>query len=398
MNPRLSNLHPYPFEKLRQLKNGLKPETDQHHITLSVGEPQHRIPDFISEAIVCHINELMKYPTTTGVPELREAISKWLVSRFRLKPGTINPEQQVLPVSGTREALFSFAQALIAPSENPVVLMPNPFYQIYEGAALLAGAEPRYLDTLEQNRFLLDLDSVPESLWNRCQLIYICNPGNPTGAVMNMEQLQKLINLADRYDFVIAADECYSEIYRDESRPPPGLLQAAQAMGNDGFRNCVVFHSLSKRSNAPGLRSGFVAGDAPIIAEFARYRSYHGCTLPLPTQRASIAAWSDEKHVQENRKAYRQKFEVVSGILAENWPVDLPQASFYLWPKTPIPDTDFARGLFTRQNITVLPGRFLSRQSNGINPGENRVRIALVQPLDECITAAKRIKQYIFSL
>lgn len=398
MNPFLSNLHPYPFEKLRQLKEGLSPRSGLDHIALSVGEPQHHVPDFISDTIVENIDEVMKYPTTVGLPELRQAISGWLIARFGLDPKVIDPEAHILPVSGTREALFSFAQALIDSSQNPVVLMPNPFYQIYEGAALLAGAEPHYLNTLEQNQFLPDFDSVSESLWRRCQLIYICNPGNPTGAVMDLDQLKKLIALANRYNFVIASDECYSEIYFEENSPPPSLLEAAQELGNDRFQNCIVFHSLSKRSNAPGLRSGFVAGDAKIIAAFKKYRSYHGCTLPLPTQRASIVAWSDEDHVIENRMAYRQKFEAVGKVLAESWPVSVPQASFYLWPKTPISDTGFAGGLFTQEHITVLPGQFLSRQSNGINPGENRVRIALVQPLEECITAAHRIKNYILSL
>ncbi|MCI0666955.1 MAG: succinyldiaminopimelate transaminase [Methylococcaceae bacterium] len=398
MNPGIANLHPYPFEKLRRLKEGLKPEADRYPIALSVGEPQHAVPDMIRNAIISNIQGLMKYPTSSGIPELREAISVWLASRFELKAGSVDPERQVLPVAGTREALFSFAQALIDRAENPIVLMPNPFYQIYEGAALLAGAEPRYLNTLPQNRFVPDFTSVPEAIWRRCRLIYICSPGNPSGSVMRIDELQQLIDLADRFDFVIASDECYSEIYRDEDDPPPGLLQAARAMNHDSFRNCVVFHSLSKRSNAPGLRSGFVAGDARIIAQFAKYRSYHGCTLPLPTQLASIAAWSDENHVRENRRIYRSKFDAVCSVLAEVWPMETPGASFYLWPETPIPDTDFTRGLFTRQNVTVLPGRFLSRPADGIDPGENRVRIALVQPLDECIEAANRIKNYLSTL
>ncbi|MGH8551352.1 MAG: succinyldiaminopimelate transaminase [Methylococcales bacterium] len=398
MNPGLSNLHPYPFEKLRRLKEGLEPETDRYPLALSVGEPQHPVPDLIRDAIIGNIQGLMKYPTSSGIPELRAAISLWLESRFSLKPGTVDPEHQVLPVAGTREALFAFAQALIDPAGASIIMMPNPFYQIYEGAALLAGGEPYYLNTLAQNRFVPDFASVPEAVWRRCGLLYICTPGNPTGAVMRIEQLQQLIDLAERYDFVIASDECYSEIYRDEDDPPPGLLQASQAMNNPGFRNCVVFHSLSKRSNAPGLRSGFVAGDARIIEQFARYRSYHGCTLPLPTQLASIAAWSDENHVRENRRIYREKFDAVCNILAKVWPMEAPEATFYLWPETPIPDTDFARGLFIRQNITVLPGRFLSRPADGTDPGENRVRIALVQPLDECIEAAHRIKNYLSTL
>jgi N-succinyldiaminopimelate aminotransferase len=398
MNPGLSHLHPYPFEKLRQLKEGLIPETDRYPIALFVGEPQHPVPEFIRSAIVDNLQDLKKYPTSLGIPELREAASAWLEARFGLKAGTVDPETQVLPVAGTREALFSFAQALIDPAEQPIVLMPNPFYQIYEGAALLAGAEPHYLNTSATNRFVPEFDRVAEDTWRRCALIYICNPGNPTGAVMPMAQLQQLIDLAERHDFVIASDECYSEIYRDEHNPPPGLLQAAQAMNNDRFRNCVVFHSLSKRSNAPGLRSGFVAGDADIIAQFARYRSYHGCTLPLPTQKASIAAWSDEEHVRANRRLYREKFEAVGGILGDIWRMETPEAGFYLWPETPVPDTEFTRELFLRQNITVLPGRFLSRPADGIDPGENHVRIALVQPLAECIEAAQRIKDYLRTL
>ncbi|MGR9105507.1 MAG: succinyldiaminopimelate transaminase [Gammaproteobacteria bacterium] len=397
MNPRLANLHPYPFEKLRQLKHGLTPETARLPIALSMGEPQHPVPAMIREAISGHLEELTKYPTTSGIPELRQTISAWLESRFHLRPGAIDPEKQVLPVAGTREALFSFAQAVIDPAEKPLVLMPNPFYQIYEGAALLAGAEPGYLNTLEGNGFVPDFRDVPEKIWRRCGLIYICTPGNPTGAVLRIEQLQALLELALRYDFVVASDECYSEIYRDEDRPPPGLLEAARQMNNDRFRNCVVFHSLSKRSNAPGLRSGFVAGDAKIITQFAKYRSYHGCTLPLPTQRASIAAWSDENHVRENRRLYREKFAAVHAILNEVWPMELPEAGFYLWPKTPIPDTDFARDLYLRQNVTVLPGRFLSRLADGIDPGENRVRIALVAAQSECIEAAERIKNFLMT-
>ncbi|WP_278349884.1 succinyldiaminopimelate transaminase [Marinobacter nauticus] len=398
MNPRLSNLHPYPFEKLKQLKQGVKLQTDLHHIALSIGEPQHPMPELIRHVLVEQIGELTRYPPILGLPELREAISRWLETRFLLGPASVDPERHILPVSGTREALFSFAQALINSSENPLVLMPNPFYQIYEGAALLAGAEPRYLDMTAENHFLPDLDSVTDDVWKRCSLIYICNPGNPTGAVMDLYQLKKLIGLALRHQVVIACDECYSEIYRNENNPPPGLLQAAREMGNDQFENCVVFNSLSKRSNVPGLRSGFVAGDPGIIRQYARYRSYHGCTMPLPTQKASIAAWSDENHVRKNRALYRQKFLEFAGILADSWSFETPEAGFYLWPKTPGPDTDFARELFARQNISVLPGRFLSRDSNGLNPGKNRVRIALVQPLDECVNAAQRIRNHLQTL
>lgn len=398
MTPHLSKLHRYPFEKLRQLLEGLQVKSNQDPIPLTLGEPQHPLPPAIGEAILENLAEFARYPSTPGIPELRLAIANWLVSRFGLKPGSIDPERQILPAAGTREALFAFAQLVVDPADNPLVLMPNPFYQIYEGAALLAGAEAFYLNTVEQNRFLPDFDQVSESIWRRCQLIYICNPGNPTGSVIPLEQLQRLIELALRHDFVIASDECYSEIYLDEANPPPGLLQAAQAMQLDDFSRCVVFHSLSKRSNAPGLRSGFVAGDAKIIAQFARYRSYHGSTLPLPIQRASIAAWSDETHVHENRRLYREKFSAVQEILKADLALEIPEAGFFLWPKTPIADTDFTRDLFVTQHVSVLPGRYLSRPAEGIDPGEHRVRIALVAAPEVCVEAAQRIKHYLTTL
>jgi len=401
MTPNLKHLHPYPFEKLAQLKQGLVPPAELPHIALSMGEPTHATPHLIQEALLEHLHGLSNYPTTKGIPELRSTIAAWLGKRFQIPATGINPETQVLPVNGTREALFSFAQCVIdstASSNRPVVIMPNPFYQIYEGAALLAGAEPYYLNTLEDSGYLPDFDAVPEEIWQRCQLIYICSPGNPTGAVMSQADHQKLIHLAEKYDFIIASDECYSELYDDEANPPVGLLQSAYALGNTAFNRCVVFHSLSKRSNAPGLRSGFVAGDADVLQAYFQYRTYHGCAMPLPTQYASIRAWQDEQHVQENRRLYREKFTAFIEILSDVCAISKPAASFYIWLKTPITDTEFAQQLFAQYNITVLPGSYLSRDFAELNPGQNHVRIALVAPLEDCKEAAQRIKLFLNSL
>jgi N-succinyldiaminopimelate aminotransferase len=398
MNPNLSRLQPYPFEKLAQLKTGVRPTTAKPHIALSLGEPQHPAPDFVAEEIVTHLQGMSHYPLTRGMPSLREAMTTWATWRFGLKPNSLDPEHQVLPVNGTREALFAFAQCLVDPHQDPLVLMPNPFYQIYEGAALLAGAQPYFLNTLKENGFLPDFDSVPEEVWRRCQLLYLCSPGNPTGTVIPAETLQKLIEKADRYDFILAADECYSEIYRDEDHPPVGLLQACAQLGRDDYRRCVVFHSLSKRSNLPGLRSGFVAGDTAIIEAFLRYRTYHGCAMPPFTQAASVKAWNDENHVRTNRAYYRRKFDAVLDILSPLLEIRHPEASFYLWPRTPIEDTEFARTLFAQQNVSVLPGSYLSREANGINPGQGYARMALVAPLEACIEAAWRIREYVISL
>ena len=314
--------------------------------------------------------------------------------RFGLGDGGLDSERQVLPVNGTREALFAFAQAVVDRTSDPLVMMPNPFYQIYEGAALLAGATPYFLPLTAEQGFLPDFDAVQGDAWRRCQLVYLCSPANPTGTVLGVDALQKLINLADEHDFVVASDECYSEIYDDESAPPAGLLQAAALMGRHDFSRCVVFHSLSKRSNAPGLRSGFVAGDADILTDFLRYRTYHGCAMPPHHQAASIRAWSDEIHVRENRRLYREKFDAVLDILDGTLPVSRPPASFYLWPETPVADTEFARGLYAQQNVTVLPGSFLSRPVDGVNPGTRRIRMALVAPLEQCIEAARRIRAF----
>ena len=394
MNPDLDKLHPYPFEKLARLKQGVTPPAGLDHIPLSIGEPRHPAPSFVHETLISHLHGLSDYPLTRGSERLRETIATWLERRFGLPVNGISPERHVLPVNGTREALFAIAQCLVDRGRKPLVMMPNPFYQIYEGAALLAGAEPWYLNTTRETGFLPDLDAVPASAWTRCQLLYLCSPGNPSGAVMPLEALQHAIELAERHDFVIVSDECYSEIYPHEDQPPPGLLQAAVTMGNHALRRCLVFHSLSKRSNLPGLRSGFVAGDAELIERFLRYRTYHGCAMPPPTQHASIAAWSDEEHVRRNREAYREKFSTVLGILDDVLEIPEPQAGFYLWPRTPVADDTFALGLFERYNVTVLPGSYLSREAQGINPGSHHIRIALVAALDECVDAAQRIRQY----
>ena len=393
MNRDLEKLQPYPFEKLRALLAGTNPP-DLPHIALSIGEPKHDTPAFIADSVSAHISGLGKYPLTKGAVELRQAICDWLVQRFDLPAASLNAERHVLPVNGTREALFAFAQAVIDRSADPLVLAPNPFYQIYEGAALLAGAGLHFLPCTEDKAYLPDFDAVDQATWQRCQLIYICSPGNPSGAVIPLEQLQQLIELAEKHDFIIAADECYSELYFDEAKPPVGLLQAAASMGNTDYRRCVVFHSLSKRSNAPGLRSGFVAGDAQVLGEFLRYRTYHGCAMPVQHQMASIAAWQDEAHVRENRQLYRAKFDAVMDILQPLLPVQRPDAGFYLWMKTPGSDQDFARGLFDQQHVTVLPGSYLSREIDGRNPGAGHVRMALVATPQECIEAARRIRAY----
>jgi N-succinyldiaminopimelate aminotransferase len=389
MNPDLQRLQPYPFEKLRALFADLTPPADRTPISLSIGEPGHPAPGFVLRELADNLDQLSRYPLTRGSDALRESISRWLQHRFGLQG--VDAGRQVLPVNGTREALFAFAQAVVARTPDCLVLCPNPFYQIYEGAALLAGATPAFINCTAESNFLPDFAAVPEGTWARCQLLYICSPGNPTGAVLPMEQLQQLVRLARHHDFVIASDECYSEIYQDESAPPPGLLQACAAMGEHDYRNCVVFHSLSKRSNLPGLRSGFVAGDADRLRQFLLYRTYHGCAMPGHHQLASIAAWSDESHVIENRQRYRDKFDAVLAILGDALDVTRPDAGFYLWPRTPIDERDFTRELYAGEYVTVLPGSYLARESCGTNPGQGRVRMALVADQAECIEAAQRI-------
>lgn len=395
MNQDLQRLQPYPFVKLNQLKAQVSPPKHLAHIALSIGEPKHPAPHFVIEQLIEHTHQYSQYPLTKGILGLRESIQHWLCNRFNLNPSSLDPEQHILPVNGTREALFALAQCVVDRyQKNASVLMPNPFYQIYEGAAILAGAEPIFLNCLERNNFLPDLDAVTEQQWQNCQLLYLCTPANPTGAVMPSEYLQKAISLSLKYNFIIASDECYSEIYFDENSPPIGLLQAAAKMGNDQYQNCIAFHSLSKRSNLPGLRSGFVAGDAAIISQFLLYRTYHGSAMSPATQSASIAAWADETHVQKNRALYQQKFNQVSALLKDSLKPILPDAGFYFWAKTPESDVQFAQNLFAEQNITVLPGQYLSRIKDDINPGENFIRMALVAPINECIEAANRINQH----
>ena len=394
MNPDLVQLHPYPFEKLAKLKAGLTPPTELAHIALSIGEPKHPTPGFITNAVIENLGGLSHYPTTAGTIELRQAIANWLDQRFDLN-GQIDAATQVLPVNGTREALFAFAQAMIERKTDALVVIPNPFYQIYEGAAILAGATPHFLNCTFDSEFTPNFDAVSPEVWQQCQLVYLCSPGNPTGAVIDAETLSQLIALAHQYDFVLASDECYSEIYFDETHPPVGLLQAAMNAGYTDYSRCVVFHSLSKRSNAPGLRSGFVAGDAAILKDFLRYRTYHGCAMPLATQAASISAWQDEDHVIYNRHCYREKFAAVLAILSPVMNVTQPEASFYVWAETPIVDTTFAQRLFDEQNVTVLPGSYLARDTESGNPGANRIRMALVASLEECVEAAHRIRYLI---
>ena len=401
MNANLGLLQAYPFQRLNELKAGITPPAHLAHISLSIGEPRHPAPEFIKQALIESIDKLAYYPSTRGSIELRQSISQWLEQRFHLSQNSLDPESQVLPVCGTREAIFAFTQAVVSANDGPakpVTITPNPFYQIYEGSAILAGAEPYLLDCNSSNGFIPDLDTVPKAIWERCQLLQLCSPGNPTGAVMTIAQMQHAVHLADQYDFVIASDECYSEIYLDESKPPPGLLEACKAMGRHDYNRCVVFHSLSKRSNLPGLRSGFVAGDKSILSQFFDYRTYHGCSMSLPVQIASTAAWKDEGHTIENRSLYREKFLAVTDILGDCMIFPEPQASFYLWAETPIDDQQFAKQLYSQQNVTLLPGQFLSRATPNVNPGLNRVRIALVAEIAECIEAAHRIKEFISSL
>lgn len=395
MNPNLVRLHPYPFEKLAKLKAGISVPEHLAPISLGIGEPKHPSPAFVKDVIADNLDKLANYPTTKGTDELRSAIAAWATRRFDLAPESLDPNRHVVPVNGTREAIFALVQAVVDAGKPATVVSPNPFYQIYEGAAFLAGATPVYLPCDGGNGFIPDFDTVPESVWEDCQILFLCSPGNPSGAVIPRETLVKVIELADRHDFLIASDECYSELYPDEANPPEGLLQTCAAIGRHDFKRCVVFHSLSKRSNLPGLRSGFVAGDAEVLAGYLKYRTYHGCAMPIHNQLASIAAWSDEDHVRENRAAYRAKFEAVVPILREVMNVDFPDAGFYLWPETPMDDETFSKELSAQQNVHVLPGRYLSRSVDGHNPGENRVRMALVAPLEECVEAARRIAEFV---
>ena len=399
MNPHLAQLQPYPFEKLRQLLAGITPNPNLREIKLSIGEPQHATPAFIKEALTAGLGGLANYPTTLGSPALRQAIVQWMERRYGLSG--IDSETQIIPVNGSREALFAFAQTVIDPTRGyiPLIVSPNPFYQIYEGAAYLAGAEPRFLNTLPENDFAFDYGALREAEWQRVQLFYVCSPGNPTGKVLNLDDWKQLFALSDKYGFVIASDECYSEIFFDETNPPLGGMQAAKLLGR-GFERLVMFSSLSKRSNVPGMRSGFVAGDAVVLKNYLLYRTYHGSAMNPAVQAASVAAWNDEAHVRENRRQYAEKFAAVTPLLADVLGATMPDAGFYLWARTPkeMTDTDFARRLLADYNVAVVPGSYLAREAQGVNPGAGFVRIALVAPLADCVEAADRIRTFISNL
>ena len=399
MNSRLSGLQPYPFQRLAELTRGTTPAPDKPPIRLSIGEPQHAAPRVVLEEISAKLHTLSSYPSTHGLPALRQSIAAWAGRRYRLQRMPLDPQRHILPVSGSREALFSIVQAVIDPQDatRPVIILPNPFYQIYEGAALIAGAEPYFLNTVAETGYRMDFDSVPAGIWKRTRMVFVCSPGNPTGAVMDHTEYARLIELAHRHDFLIVSDECYSEVYFDELQPPIGILQAAHDLGVADYRHCLAFQSLSKRSNLPGLRSGFVAGDGAVMARYLEYRTYHGCSLSSLAQAASIRAWDDEQHVRANRDLYRAKFDAVLAILAPVLDVARPQAGFYLWPRTPQDDESFARTLYERENVLVLPGSYLSRTASGINPGRNRIRLALVAPLEQCVAAAHRIRHHVES-
>jgi len=396
LNPDLDRLQPYPFQKLSDLlKNNAAPSALKP-VNLSIGEPKHATPEFIKRALAENLDGLAGYPATAGTEPLRNAIAQWLQRRFALK--AIDPLKHVLPVNGSREALFAFAQTVVDATRPATVVMPNPFYQIYEGAALLAGATPEFINAEPSNGFEFDPDQLPTPVWNRVQLLYVCSPANPTGNVLSLEQWRHLFALSDRYGFIIASDECYCEIYMDEAQPPLSALQAAQRLGRDGFPRLVSFGSLSKRSNVPGMRSGYVAGDAAILAQFLLYRTYHGSAMSLPVQMASIAAWGDEAHVIDNRRMYREKFARVLELLRPSLDLAMPEGAFYLWLPTPISDTEFARSLHANYNVTVLPGSYLAREARGVNPGRNFVRVALVPSLEDCLEGAERIRAHCLSI
>jgi N-succinyldiaminopimelate aminotransferase len=395
MNPDLLRLQPYPFQKLAALFREVQPNPDYRPISLSIGEPKHATPQFIRDVLTDNLDGLANYPTTAGSDTLRSAIANWLAKRYGIP--ALDSKAQVLPVNGSREALFAFAQTVVDRTKHdPGVVCPNPFYQIYEGAAFLAGATPYFLNTLPQDNFALNFAQLPDDVWQRTQLIYVCSPGNPTGRVMPLAEWKTLFEMSDRHGFVIASDECYSEIYFSEQ--PLGALQAAQRLGRSDYKNLVVFSSLSKRSNVPGMRSGFVAGDARVIEKFALYRTYHGSAMNPAIQAASIAAWNDEAHAAENRRLYAEKFAKVVEILKPVLPVVMPEAGFYLWIRTPIADSAFAQALYRDYNVTVLPGSYLARSAQGVNPGENFVRLALVANTDETLEAAQRIAKFVSTL
>jgi len=393
VNPRLALLHPYPFEKLRALLHGVTPPAALRPINLSIGEPQHPTPPLLKEAMGASLAGLSRYPLTKGLPELRGALAQWLVRRHGLD--ALDPETQVLPVAGTREAIFSIAQVVLDPTEREaLVACPNPFYQIYEGAALLGGATAYYVNATAASGFRCDWAAVPDAVWSRTRLLYTCSPNNPTGQVMTLAEWRTLFALSDRFGFTIVSDECYGEIYFDEASPPLGALGAARQLGRTGFQRLLAMGSLSKRSNAPGLRSGFAAGDAALIRDFTLYRTYHGSALSNTVQQASLAAWGDEGHVCANRRLYREKFARFYELVNPALPLSMPEAAFYFWAAVPIDDEIFARELFSATNVTVLPGSYLSRAAHGVNPGRGYVRIALVSTVEEAVEAGARLRAF----
>ena len=391
MNPLIRSLHPYPFQKLADLLNGLQPNPELPLIKLTIGEPQHEAPSIVIDTLKKSLDGVSKYPATKGEARLRQAIANWASNRFNLT--ALDADTQILPVTGTREALFAITQALVGEKDRPLVVSPNPFYQIYEGAGILAGAELHYLPCNAENHYKIDYKAVSDKVWQRCELLFVCSPNNPAGSVTTLEEYEFLINKAKQYNFTIVADECYSEIYFDEK--PLGLLDACTQLGNPSFKNCLIFQSLSKRSNLPGLRSGFVAGDAELLAPFLLYRTYHGCAMPIHHQDASVTAWSDEAHVSLNRDIYQRKFDQVLGILAPVMDISKPEAGFYLWPKLPMNDETFCIKLYEEESVLVLPGSYLGRDVDGHNPGTNHVRMALVAEESECVEAAQRIARFI---
>jgi N-succinyldiaminopimelate aminotransferase len=394
VNPRLDTLQSYPFQKLTSLLEGVKPNPAMRPISLHIGEPKHPTPEFITRVLSESLPGLASYPATLGDENLRVAIASWLQRRYAIE--RIDPATQVIPVNGSRESLFAIAQAVVDSTKpDPVIVCPNPFYQIYEGAALLAQATPVYLNNIPARDYAFDWEELPAKVWARTQLVYVCSPANPTGHVMPLSEWRTLFDLSDRHGFVIASDECYSEIHFDEERPPLGALEAANRLGREGYPRLIIFSSLSKRSNVPGMRSGFVAGDAAVLKKFLLYRTYQGCAMSPPVQTASTAAWQDEAHVVENRRLYREKLETALSILKPSLDVDMPDAAFYLWARTPIPDPEFTRRLYKMQGISVLPGSYLAREAHDLNPGSNRVRIALVASTEECAEAAHRIREFV---
>ena len=393
MNPSINELHPYPFEKLAKLLADITPNKDLELIKLTIGEPQHPAPQFVLDTLTQNLDKVSKYPGTKGTPELRQSIANWASKRFQLNQ--LNPDTQVLPVTGTREALFAITQTLVDSTKpNATVISPNPFYQIYEGATILAGAKLHFLAGNPEQNYKIDYTCISNQVWQDTQIVFTCSPNNPNGYVTTLEDYEFLLKKSAEFDFTIIADECYSEIYFDENTKPTGLLEACQRLDNPEYKNCLVFHSLSKRSNLPGLRSGFVAGDADILASFLLYRTYHGCAMALQTQMASISAWNDEGHVLENRNLYRKKFEQVLEILTPVMKVNKPDAGFYLWPQLDMDDEVFCKKLYQEEAVLVLPGRYLARDVEGINPAKNHVRMALVATTQDCVEAASRIKRF----